>query len=71
MSCGVGCRFGSDLVIAVAVVWASSAAGPLAWELPYAEGMALNKETKRVLDHIIPFLSFFFGRPHDIWKFPD
>ena len=41
MSCGVGCRRGSDLA------WCRQAAtariGPLAWEPPHAVGAALEK----------------------------
>ena len=42
MSCGVGCRRGSDL----ALLWlwrrpvAAAPIGPLAWEPPYAAGVA-------------------------------
>ena len=45
MSCGVGRRHGSDLVL----LWlwhrqaATALTGPLAWEPPYAAGMALKK----------------------------
>jgi len=45
VSCGVGCRCGSDL----ALLWpwcrpgATASIGPLAWEPPYAEGTALEK----------------------------
>ena len=49
MSCGVGCRRGSDLVWLW--LWRRPAAlapiRPLAWEPPYAEGVALKKEKKR------------------------
>ena len=45
MSCGVGCRHGSDL--ALLWLWCSLAAtapmGPLAWEPPYAAGVALKR----------------------------
>ena len=48
MSCGLGCRCGSDpkflwlwrRLVAVAPIW------PWAWELPCAEGMALKAKTK-------------------------
>ena len=48
MSCGVGHRHGSDLMLLW--LWRRPAAttpiGPLAWELPYAAGAALkNKGT--------------------------
>ena len=49
MSCGVGRRRGSDL--ALLWLWRRLAAialtGPLAWELPYAGGAALNKQAKK------------------------
>ena len=44
MSCGVGCRQASDLML----LWlwrrlvATAPIPPLAWEPPYAEGVALN-----------------------------
>ena len=45
MSCGVGCRHGSDL--ALLWLWRRPAAvapiQPLAWELPYAEGAVLKR----------------------------
>ena len=45
MSCGVGCRHGSD----AALLWlwhrpvVVAPIRPLAWEFPYTEGTALNK----------------------------
>ena len=46
MSCGVGHRYGSDLVLLW--LWHRSAAAapisPLAWELPCAAGAALKKK---------------------------
>ena len=46
MSCGVGCRCSSDLVLLW--LWSKPAAttpiGPLAWEPPYAVGVALKKK---------------------------
>ena len=50
MSCGVGCRLGSDPVllwlwcrlVAVALIQ------PLAWEPPYAVGVALKSKKKKV-----------------------
>ena len=46
MSYGVGCRRGSDS--ALLWLWCRPAAaapnGPLAWEFPYAEGMALKSK---------------------------
>ena len=49
MSCGVGHRRGSDL----ALLWlwhrlaATAPIRPLAWELPYAVGVALEKKKKQ------------------------
>ena len=46
MSCGIGCRCSSDLVllwlwlVATALIW------PLAWEPPYAAGAALKQTNK-------------------------
>ena len=51
MSCGVGQRCGSDPVLLW--LWRRSAAlaqvGPLAWEPPYAAGMALKRQNKTKL----------------------
>ena len=53
MSCGVGCRRGSDL--ALLWLWRRPAAAaqiqPLAWELPYAMGAAqeINKYINKCL----------------------
>jgi len=50
MSCGVGRRRGLDLVL----LWlwcrqvATAPIQPLVWELPYAAGMALKKQTNRI-----------------------
>ena len=66
MSCGGDCRHGLDLVLLW--LWCRPAATapiqPLAWELPYAAGVALKKHTHthtKVLQwtEIIP--SLFFG----------
>ena len=49
MSCGVGCRCGSDL----ALMWlwhrpgATASSQPLAWGPPYATGAALKKRQKK------------------------
>ena len=49
MSCGVGCRSGSDL--ALPWLWCRPAAvapiQSLAWEPPYAVGVALKRQKKR------------------------
>ena len=48
MSCGVGLRRGSDLVLQL---WHRPAAvapiRPLAWEPPYAKGVALKRQKKK------------------------
>ena len=49
ISCGVGCRRGSDL--ASLLLWCRLAAtapiGPLAWEPPYASGAALKRQKNK------------------------
>ena len=46
MTCGVGRRRGSDLVVLWVVAMAPI--GPLAWEFPYASGVDLkNKQTNK------------------------
>ena len=49
MSCGVGCRRGSDLTLLW--LWCRPAAtapiGPLGWELSYATGAALKSKAKQ------------------------
>ena len=49
MSCGVGCRCGLDPVLLW--LWRRPAAvvpiGPLAWEPPYAAGVALKSKQKQ------------------------
>ena len=47
MSCGIGCRHGSDL----ALLWLCKPAAvapiqPLTWELPYATGATLKSKKK-------------------------
>ena len=51
MSCGVSHKGGSDL----ALLWlgrrleATAPIGPLVWESPYAKGMALKRQKKKVV----------------------
>ena len=49
MRCGIGHRCGSDLALLLLLLWhrpvATAPNGTLAWELPYAAGVA-EKETK-------------------------
>ena len=59
MSCGVGCRCGSDPMLLS--LWRRPAATvlirPLAWELPYTTGVALKKKRERSLKAV----ALFFG----------
>ena len=64
VSCGVGRRHGSDL--ALLCLWRKSAATasiqPLAWELPFAMGVALKKkkrEREKITNHKFCLISFF------------
>ena len=49
MSCGVGCRCGSDLTLLWLWLWMAAAAPiqPLAWELPHAMSAALKSKTNK------------------------
>ena len=55
VSCGVGCRHGSDL--ALLWLWRRPAAtalmGPLAWEPPYAAHAALKKKDNKNKNMIV------------------
>ena len=69
MSCAVGCRHGSDLVLLW--LWRRPAtAAPvrlLAWEPPYATGAALksNKQTKnKIIDFQLLIKKFSWQRKH-------
>ena len=61
MSCGVGCRHGSDPMLLW--LWCRPAAvapiGPLAWEPPYATGSALKSQKKKREYHISVILVTF------------
>ena len=54
VSCGVGHRPGSDL--ALLRLWCRTAAAapvrPLAWEIPYAMGVALKRKREKVNIHL-------------------
>ena len=72
MSCGVGCRCGSDLLLLW--LWRKLAATalirPLAWEPPYASGAALkkdkrqNKQTKKPKKNTKPYKLLISGIFH-------
>ena len=51
MSCGVGLRCGLDPTLLCLCLWhrlvASASIGPLAWEPPYAMGVALKRQKKK------------------------
>ena len=49
MSCGVGCRRGSDLALLWLWHWlvATAPIRPLAWEPPYAVGVAPKREKRQ------------------------
>ena len=47
MSCGVGCRRGSDLEWLRLRPAAAPPIQPGAWEIPYATGVALKKKDKK------------------------
>jgi len=49
VSCGVGCRRGSDPALLWLWPWLAAVApiGPLAWEPPYAAGAALKSKKKK------------------------
>ena len=64
MSYGVGHRRGPDLVLAWLWLWcrlvATAPIGPLAWELPYATGVALEKaERPKTNKQTNPFYVFY------------
>ena len=77
--CGVGCRLGSDL--GLLWLWCRPAAAapitPLAWELPYAAGVALQskkgKKERNVrtdslhLSHMVQTPAFLEGDTMDIY----
>ena len=56
MSCGVGRRRCSDLVLLWLWLAATALIQPLAWELPFATGAALKKKTKNLIKTICVYL---------------
>ena len=62
MSCGVGCRFGLDLVL----LWrwrrlvATAPIRPLAWEPPYAVGVALKRQKTKKKKNIYIYIYIFY-----------
>ena len=80
MSCGVGCRCGSDPELLW--LWRRPAAvapiRPLAWEPPNASGAALKKDKKkketRILAHALSFTIIsaeYLLTPNKISKYPN
>ena len=67
MSCGVGHRYGLDL----ALLWlwnrlaATALIGPLAWETPYAVGVALKRQKKKTKKNENGFLKLVFKGCHN------
>ena len=47
MSCGIGCRHGSDPALLCHRLTAVAPIRPLAWELPYASGATLKEQKKK------------------------
>ena len=71
MSCGVGCRHGSDL--ALLWLWCRPAAiapiRPLAWEALYAAGVALKRQrTKKKKKMQYGWSDVFSPITGDVWK---
>ena len=70
MSCGVGGRQGSDS--ALPWLWhrlaATAPIGPLAWELPYAAGVILNKtKINKIKAHPVAWNNKLW---QDVWHRP-
>ena len=67
MSCGVGCRRGSDL--ALLWLWCRPAATapnqPLAWEPPYASSEALKKKQLSTLG-VLVVVQWLTTRNHEV-----
>ena len=62
VSCSVGCRHSSDLLLWLGHRLAATAwIRPLAWEPPYATGAALQKKKKKSLSNDMTLL---FGRKY-------
>ena len=66
MSCGVGCRCGSDSALLwlwrrPAATVATAPIGSLAWDPPYAEGVAQRNSKKEKKKKVFSFLSFFLS----------
>ena len=66
MSCGAGCRRGSDL--ALLWLWCRSAAvaliRPLAWESPHAVDVATKKERKKLKVKALAINAMFLQRSY-------
>ena len=50
VSCGVGCRYSSDLVLLGCGLAAAALIPPLAWELPFVAAVALKKKKRDKLN---------------------
>ena len=61
MSCDVGCRLGLDLAL---WLWCRLAATapirPLAWEPPYAAGVALQRQKNKKINKKMKFQTIYF-----------
>ena len=72
MSCGEGCRCGSDL--ALLWLWCRPAAAapilPLAWELPYATGVALKQKDKIGVPVVAQWLTNLTGNSEIVGLIP-
>ena len=59
MSCGIGCRHGSDPVLLWCRLAAVTPIWPLAWELPYAVGVALRQKKEKKKKGIYSWILIF------------
>ena len=71
MTCGVGCKYGSDLTLLW--LWCRPAATaliqPLAWEPPYAVGAALKETKTKTPPHSRLFLKTDTQQQHKVSTF--
>ena len=65
MSCSVGSRHGSDLVLLWRRLAATAPIQPLPWELPHATDAALKrKEKKNLLNYLLVVRIVYFLNQH-------